>query len=141
MPDRMNLEKILTDPNSTHEERSIAHHELMALNAKEADRVEFSSQALDMMRSLGKLHLRDVSQTEWLQYAERKGLTGCEQLCTEYWNWNAPDDKVLQVISGKDNVSAARIAYWAGVRERTTNKHVLANATSQIKLESEGYGR
>jgi hypothetical protein len=93
------------------------------------------------MRGLGKVHLRDVSHVEWSQYAERNGLTGREALCDEFWSWNAPEDKFLKMMSGKDSVSAARIDYWEGVHRRSTDRHVKAHALAQIKLENQGYGR
>jgi hypothetical protein len=141
MPDRQSLERILSDANSTSEERTIAHQELIALNAREADKVQFSPEAQEMMRSLGKLHLRDVSQTEWSRYAERQAFNGRESLCDEYWSWNAPDDKSLKVMSGRESVSAARIDYWNSVHQRSTDRHVRAHALSEIKLENDGYGR
>jgi hypothetical protein len=51
----------------------------------------YSPEALEMLRLLGKHDLRDVTDEDWSRYATQHGITGCEALCTEYWQWNLPD--------------------------------------------------
>jgi hypothetical protein len=93
----------------------------------------YSPEALEMLRALGKHDLRDVTDEDWSRYAAQHGIVGCEALCTEYWQWNLPDQDVLELISGKQG-SRARVEHWESVRRTMADRHVQANAASEIEL-------
>jgi hypothetical protein len=91
----------------------------------------FSLEAHEMLRILGKNHLRDVTNDDWSRYETGRGIS--ETLCGEYWRWHCPDQMFLQLISGKEGPEA-QLDYWESVCRTTADRHVQAHATSQIKL-------
>jgi hypothetical protein len=91
----------------------------------------FSLEAQDMLRVLGKNHVRDVTDDEWSRYGAGRSIS--EALCGEYWRWHCPDQSYLELISGMEGPEA-RVDYWESVRRATTDRHVQAHAESQIKL-------
>jgi hypothetical protein len=138
-PDR-NLRAIIDDPGSTPKERAVARLRLDA-TTEGNEPPSFSLEAQELLRTLGKNHLRDVAESEWMQYATRHGITGREPLAIEYSNWHCPDIEFLVLIHGKDPL-AATIQHWTSVHNRTADPHVKAHALDQIKqLENNGDGR
>jgi hypothetical protein len=132
MLSRNELQAIIHDLGSTQKEQAIARLQLDAL-PEEQEPPTFSPEALDVLRSCGKSHLREVTTDEWSRYSTQHGITGCEELCTEYWQWNLPDQDFLELISGKQG-PRARVEHWESVRRTTADRHVQANAANEIKL-------
>jgi hypothetical protein len=132
MLSRNELQAIIHDLGSTQKEQAIARLQLDAL-PEEQEPPTFSPEALDVLRSCGKSHLREVTTDEWSRYSTQHGITGCEELCTEYWQWNLPDQDFLELISGKQG-PRARVEHWESVRRTTADRHVQANAASEIEL-------
>jgi hypothetical protein len=92
-----------------------------------------SPDAAEMLRVTGRSHLCDVTDEEWSRYAAQHALTGREAICIEYWNWHLPDQRFLELISGKER-SQAQLEYWESVRRTTADGQVQAHAENQIKL-------
>ena len=62
-PSKDELNAIINDPGSTPEERAVARLHLDAL-PEELEPPTFSPEAEEMLRLLGKAHIRDVSEAE-----------------------------------------------------------------------------
>src|ERR1700683_1456689 len=100
-----------------------------------------SPDAAEMLRVVGKNHLREVSGEEWSRYAAQHTVS--ETLCAEFWNWHLPDPRLLELISGREG-ARAQIEYWETVRRRSAGRQVHAHAVNQIKMlekQAEGCGR
>jgi len=126
------LQAIINDLGSTQEERAVARLRPDAI-PEEQEPPTFSPEAREMLRAFGRSHLRDVAESDWSRYAAQHGITGCEAICAEYWQWNLPDQDFLELISGKQG-SQAQVEHWESVRRATADRHVQAHAASQIKL-------
>jgi hypothetical protein len=132
MLSRNELQAIMNDLGSTAKERAVAQLRLDAM-PEEQKPPKFSPEAGEMLREFGRSHLCDVSESEWSRYTAQHGITGCEALCVEYWQWNLPDQDFLELISGKEG-SEAQVEHWKSVRRASSDPHVQAHAASQIKL-------
>ena len=132
MLSRNELQAIIHDLGSTQKEQAIARLQLDAL-PEEQEPPTFSPEAHGMLRAFGRSHLREVTTDEWSRYATQHGITGCEALCREYWHWNLPDQDFLELISGKQGPEA-QVEHWESVRRASSDRHVRANAASEIKL-------
>jgi hypothetical protein len=130
MLSRTELQAIMDDLGSTARERAVAQLRLDAIARGTGAPDIFCGSARDAP-SLGKSHLRDVTDDEWSQYEAGRSIS--ETLCAEYWRWHCPDRTFLQLISGKEGPEA-RVDYWEAVDRTTTDRHVQAHALSQIKL-------
>jgi hypothetical protein len=132
MLSRNELQAIMNDLGSTAKERAVAQLRLDAL-PEEQEPPTFSPEALEMLRTFGRSHLREVTESDWSRYVTQRGITSCEALSAEYWQWNLPDQDFLELISGKQGLEA-QLEHWKAVLQATTDRHVRANAASQIKL-------
>jgi len=132
MLSRNELQAIIRDLGSTQKEQAIARLQLDAL-PEEQEPPTFSPEAHNMLRAFGRSDLRDVTTDEWSRYATQHGITGCEALCSEYWNWNLPDQDFLELISGKQGPEA-QVEHWKSVRRASSDRHVQANAANEITL-------
>jgi hypothetical protein len=94
----------------------------------------FSPEAHELLRILGKNHLRDVTDDEWSRYAAGRNIS--ETLCAEYWQWHCPDVEVLVLIHGTEPL-AAKVQHWTLIHDRTADLHVKRHALDQIKLLEE----
>jgi hypothetical protein len=92
-----------------------------------------SQQAAEMLRAIGKNHLRDVTNDEWARYGFQHGLAGREALCAEYWLWHLPDRAFLESISGKEGLQA-QVEHRESVGRTTADFHTQIYAESHIKL-------
>jgi hypothetical protein len=90
----------------------------------------FSLEAHEMLRVLGKNHLRDVTDDEWSRYGAGRSIG--ETLCAEYWQWHCPNVELLVLIHGKA-ARDAMIQHWLSVQNRTADLHVKRHALGQIK--------
>jgi hypothetical protein len=106
----------------------------MAATNSESDDTQgpptFSAEAHEMLRILGKNHLRDVTNDEWIRYTAGRNIS--ETLCAEYWQWHCPDIEVLVLIHGTEPL-AARVQHWTLIHDRTADLHVKRHALDQIK--------
>jgi len=132
MLSRNELQAIMNDLGSTAKERAVAQLRLEAM-PEEQEPPTFSPEAREMLRTFGRSHLCDVAEAEWSRYTAQHGMTGCEALCREYWQWNLPDQDFLELISGKQGPEA-QLEHWKIVCRDSSDRHVRANAASQIKL-------
>jgi hypothetical protein len=104
-----------------------------AINSKPNDAptaITLSHEAAEMLRAIGKNHLREVSDEEWARYSAKHAIS--DLLCAEYWDWHCPDVEVLKLIHGTDARDAA-IHHWISVQNRTSDIHVRQHAQEQIK--------
>ena len=109
---------------------------MAATNSKPNDAptaTTLSHDAAEMLRAIGKNHLRDVTNDEWARYGFQHGLTGREALCAEYWQCHLPDQAFLELISGKEGLQA-QVEHWESVRRTTADFHTQIYAERQIKL-------
>ena len=127
MPTRDQLQSIIDDPGSTAEERAAARSRLNSAAIGE-EPPTFSPRAQEMLRALGKTHIRDVSEDEWLRYIQQRGLTLRDPLVMERAEWVLPDERFMELTGWTPRT------YWRWVLDRATSPQVRENALKELGL-------
>jgi hypothetical protein len=114
------LSAVLQDPGRSPAEKEIAARALRSVSASgigtgiepacaSTPYQELSPDSLVMLHALGKKHLRDISEDEFVRYAQHFDPRFKELLCRQWREWVRPDDSVLDLIG------MSRTEYWRAI--------------------------
>jgi hypothetical protein len=128
MPSKDQLQAIIDDPGSTPEERAAAQLRLDAIT-DDQEPPAFSPEVREMLRFLGKAHIRDVTQDEWLRYIQQRSLTIRDPLVREHAQWVPPEKRFMELTGWTAQT------YWQWIHDRATTAQVRANALAEIRKQ------
>ena len=129
MSDRQSLEQILHDPYSTPEERESATRELGG--AQFLPDTELA-EAQVMLGTLGKKHLSEVSEDDWVNHFAKNHAPASEELIREWRYSVAPDARTLELLTGQDHVGGLRW-YWQSTLDAAGERlDVRAHALARL---------
>jgi hypothetical protein len=100
------LKNILDNPAASPEGRARA---LAALGV-ELPETELP-EARHMLATLGKGHVREITQDEWMAFFAKNHAPASEQLIREWRYFVPPDDRALELLTGQDRIGGLRW-YW-----------------------------
>lgn len=112
--ERNHLEAILNDPASTEEEKALARAEL----DEAATDAPLAPQAVTLLRTLGRERISDLTHADLERYIARNSVRYDEPICREFSFWIAPDDRLLCLLVGTNDILAARRWNWNYVLDK-----------------------
>ncbi len=133
MPDRNSLEIIVNDPHSTAEERAIAARELGGGQFLPDTELP---EAQVMLAALGKKHIREISEDDWVNHFAKNHAPASEELIREWRFFVAPNERTLWLLTNQDHVGGLRW-YWQTILE-TCGKREDVKAHARGRLQELG---
>jgi hypothetical protein len=95
MPERIQLEAILSDPASTPQEKTAAQ---AALDSQ-ADPIPLHEQTAWMLQQLGRERIEDLTEDDYERYCIAHLVRSSDPICKEFRYWIPPDEKFLACIA------------------------------------------
>src|SRR5258708_5091633 len=129
MPDRHSLEIIVNDPHSTAEERAIAARELGGVQVPSDTELP---EAQVMLAALGKKHIREISEDDWVNHFAKNHAPASEELIREWRFFVAPNERTLWLLTNQDHVGGLRW-YWQTILSTSGERlDVRAHALARL---------
>ena len=111
--DKASLTLILSDPNSSLEEKQQARRELDALDGQ-ADSFPVHDATLAMLAALKVERVEDLTEAIFEQHCAAHSVTSTDPIVREFRYWVPPCERTLWLLTNQDRVGGLRW-WWENV--------------------------
>jgi hypothetical protein len=122
------FKEILDNPAASPGDRARARAALGA----EVPTETVLAEAGHMLAALGKKHVSEITENEWMNYFAKNHAPPSEQLIREWRYFVPPDDRALELLTGQDRIGGLRW-YWQTILSTAVERaDVKAHARARL---------